>query len=254
MPLGVAANDNGGVSQLSWVHGNHMGVPAVYSDASGSETPMPTGYSAPGFPGQSRTFADLYYNRYRDYDPTTGRYIQADPIGLAGGPSPYSYAMNNPLRYTDPTGEFVPILVGIGIGVAFEYFTNECATAEDLLWAGAFGSIGGGVGGAGIKFGGRRVLRQLWGDTSGAVTVGRSGKQARLRELVNDPRISSRDRGWIRQELNQITRGKRNNIRVPIGKNLGHRRGFEAKRGFDYRHSQLQDIDLHKLQHRHGGY
>jgi RHS repeat-associated protein len=68
----------------------------------------PTGYSAPGFPGQSRTpgllVADLYYNRYRDYDPSTGRYIQADPIGLAGGASPYSYAMNNPLRYTDPTG------------------------------------------------------------------------------------------------------------------------------------------------------
>jgi RHS repeat-associated protein len=54
--------------------------------------------------GQSRTFSDLYYNRYRDYDPTTGRYIQADPIGLAGGANPYSYAMNNPLRYTDPLG------------------------------------------------------------------------------------------------------------------------------------------------------
>lgn len=111
MPLSVVADDGNGAAQLSWVHGNHMGVPAVYTDASGSEIAMPAGYSAPGFPGQSRTFADLYYNRYRDYDPTTGRYIQADPIGLAGGPSPYSYAMNNPLRYTDPTGEFVPALV-----------------------------------------------------------------------------------------------------------------------------------------------
>jgi RHS repeat-associated protein len=65
----------------------------------------PTGdYSVPGFPGQSQTTTDLYYNKYRDYDPTTGRYIQADPIGLAGGASPYSYAMNNPLRYTDPSG------------------------------------------------------------------------------------------------------------------------------------------------------
>lgn len=109
MPLAVAANDNGAV-QLSWVHGNHMGVPAVYTDASGGEIAMPTGYSAPGFPGQSRTFADLYYNRYRDYDPVTGRYIQADPIGLAGGPSPYSYAMSNPLRYTDPTGEYAQAL------------------------------------------------------------------------------------------------------------------------------------------------
>lgn len=113
MPLAVAANDNG-VVQLSWVHGNHMGVPAVYTDASGSEIAMPTGYSAPGFPGQSRTLSDLYYNRYRDYDPTTGRYIQADPIGLAGGASPYSYAMNNPLRYTDPAGLLVDTVLDVG--------------------------------------------------------------------------------------------------------------------------------------------
>jgi RHS repeat-associated protein len=111
MPLAVAANDNNGVSQLNWVHGNHMGVPIYYSDASGAQLATPTGYAIPGFPGQSRTFTDLYYNRYRDYDSSTGRYVQADPIGLAGGQSPYSYALNNPLRYTDPTGEIVPIVI-----------------------------------------------------------------------------------------------------------------------------------------------
>jgi RHS repeat-associated protein len=104
MPLAVAANDNGAGPQLVWVHANHMGVPAVYTNATGAQIAPPAGYSAPGFPGQSRTLGDLYYNRYRDYDPTTGRYIQADPIGLAGGASPYSYAMNNPLRYSDPLG------------------------------------------------------------------------------------------------------------------------------------------------------
>ena len=107
MPLAVAANDNGngsGTPILAWVHANHMGVPSVYTDSSGAQITPPTGYSAPGFPGQSRTLADLYHNRYRDYDPTTGRYIQADPIGLEGGASPYSYALNSPLRYTDPKG------------------------------------------------------------------------------------------------------------------------------------------------------
>ena len=74
------------------------------TDASGTAIAQPTGYTATAFPGQSKTLADLYYNRYRDYDPTTGRYIQADPIGLAGGSNPYSYAMGNPVRYVDPLG------------------------------------------------------------------------------------------------------------------------------------------------------
>jgi RHS repeat-associated protein len=83
---------------------------------------------------------------------------------------------------------------------------------------------------------------------------GRVGKQQRLRELVDDPKVSSADRGWIKQELDHIERGQRHSIRVPPGKNLAHRRGFEAKEGFGYEHSDLQDIDLHKLQHRYEGY
>ena len=117
MPLAVAVPDSAtpGTTQLAWVHASHMGVPIRYSDAGGNTLMPPTDYSVPGFPGQSKTMADLYYNRYRDYDPTTGRYVQADPIGLAGGASPYSYAMNNPLRYTDPDGRIVPLaLCGIG--------------------------------------------------------------------------------------------------------------------------------------------
>jgi RHS repeat-associated protein len=85
-------------------------------------------------------------------------------------------------------------------------------------------------------------------------SVGRQGKQVRLRELVDDPNVSSVDRGWIQQEINSIERGQRTNIRVPPGKNLAHRRGFEAKKGYSYEHSDLQDIDIHKLQHKHEGY
>jgi hypothetical protein len=81
----------------------------------------------------------------RDYDPTTGRYIEADPMGLVDGPSVYGYALQNPGRYVDPTGEFVPILIGIGIGVGLEYFTNKCATWKDLVVAGGIGAFGGGI-------------------------------------------------------------------------------------------------------------
>ena len=40
----------------------------------------------------------------RDYDPTTGRYIQADPLGLVDGASVYGYVAQNPMRYVDPRG------------------------------------------------------------------------------------------------------------------------------------------------------
>ncbi|HYE85711.1 MAG TPA: RHS repeat-associated core domain-containing protein, partial [Vicinamibacterales bacterium] len=49
----------------------------------------------------------LYYNYFRDYDPSTGRYIESDPIGLEGGPNTYGYALGNPLAYSDPSGLFV---------------------------------------------------------------------------------------------------------------------------------------------------
>ncbi|MCO4842169.1 MAG: hypothetical protein KC439_04595 [Yoonia sp.] len=41
----------------------------------------------------------------RDYDPTLGRYLQADPLGLVDEASVYGYALQNPGRYTDPRGE-----------------------------------------------------------------------------------------------------------------------------------------------------
>lgn len=44
------------------------------------------------------------YNYFRDYDRTTGRYIESDPIGLAGGMNPYLYAEGNPLTFIDPSG------------------------------------------------------------------------------------------------------------------------------------------------------
>ena len=46
----------------------------------------------------------LHYNRARDYIPSIGRYLETDPIGIAGGLNPYLYAEANPLVRSDASG------------------------------------------------------------------------------------------------------------------------------------------------------
>ncbi|MBO6563445.1 MAG: RHS repeat-associated core domain-containing protein [Pseudomonadales bacterium] len=50
---------------------------------------------------------DTYYNYFRDYDPTLGRYVQRDPIGLGDGWNVYVYAHGNAIVFIDPSGRSV---------------------------------------------------------------------------------------------------------------------------------------------------
>lgn len=45
-----------------------------------------------------------HYNYYRDYDPSTGRYIESDPHGLRGGLNTYTYVGGNPTSFVDRRG------------------------------------------------------------------------------------------------------------------------------------------------------
>ncbi|ALN79702.1 RHS repeat-associated core domain protein [Lysobacter antibioticus] len=57
------------------------------------------------FPGQRFDAASgLNYNYFRDYEPSNGRYVQSDPLGLRVGVSTYSYAQGAPLESIDPNG------------------------------------------------------------------------------------------------------------------------------------------------------
>jgi RHS repeat-associated protein len=106
-----------------YIHNDHIQTPRIVTDRSsnlrwtwmaepfGTTAPNtnPAGLGALTFnlrhPGQ---FADaesgLFYNYFRDYDSTSGRYVQSDPIGLAGGINTYLYANASPLMYADPNG------------------------------------------------------------------------------------------------------------------------------------------------------
>lgn len=69
------------------------------------------------FPGQYYDQeSGVHYNYFRDYDPSLGRYVQSDPIGLRGGLNTYAYVGGNPLMNIDPFGLDVAIVTGGGHG------------------------------------------------------------------------------------------------------------------------------------------
>jgi RHS repeat-associated protein len=70
------------------------------------ETVSRTGIDDPlRFPGQQADAGSgLFYNYFRDYDPSLGRYMQSDPIGLRGGINTYAYVGGNPVERFDRLG------------------------------------------------------------------------------------------------------------------------------------------------------
>ncbi len=140
-PVAFIAN-----STIYYIHTDHLNTPQVVTDQNqqvvwmgdyqpfgkltdtNSETNSIELYSR--FPGQyldSET--GLYYNYFRDYDPSIGRYIQSDPIGLNGGMNTYAYVGGNPHKYSDPLG----LVYGLGGGPYSQVNLVSALAKEDTF-------------------------------------------------------------------------------------------------------------------------
>ena len=118
----VAQIDQGEV--FSYLHFDHLGTPrlatddaqtvvwrwdsdafgstAANDDPDGNGTPLTVNLRFAGQYYDGET--GLHYNYYRTYDPSTGRYLESDPVGLAAGLNTYGYVSANPLMNIDPFG------------------------------------------------------------------------------------------------------------------------------------------------------
>jgi RHS repeat-associated protein len=118
---------------------DHHGTVLMATDAAGAPIAQQR-YSAFGAALTPNQALDRYLGRERDeetgllhlgaryYAPSIGRFISADwyvlenptrPARMPQGYNVYSYALNNPLVFKDPSGMFLPLLIGAVIAIAY---------------------------------------------------------------------------------------------------------------------------------------
>ena len=136
--LPVAVFDaSGGASNIDFVVADGVGTPRSISSASGVQLwqwkyqsnpfgeQQPTGSFTYNLrlPGQYYDQeSGRFYNLNRDYEPSTGRYAESDPLGLKAGITTYAYVSGSPLDTVDPLGldgmvvNFPNYMVDTGMG------------------------------------------------------------------------------------------------------------------------------------------
>jgi RHS repeat-associated protein len=156
----------------------------------------------PSTSGVTEGFGLMFYNA-RWYDPLLGRFAQADTL-VPDPANPqslnrYAYTLNNPLRYTDPTGHFawfvaVPVgaLIGAGVTYGFQVAANisqnglNVQAFTQVNWAAVGGgAVAGAVGVATFGVGTAVLGTGLAGTVAaGAISGAVAGQAAQATENV----------------------------------------------------------------------
>jgi RHS repeat-associated protein len=121
-------------------------------------------------PGQRyEAVSGLHYNYFRDYEASTGRYAQSDPIGFAGGISTYGYVGGAPTSATDMYGLFevrARYTPNGGFSYQFTFRTSLTGIYADRLGSAATGVAASRAGAPFV------VLNQATGKGLSAVYLG----------------------------------------------------------------------------------
>ena len=206
----------------------------------------------------------FYYLNSRYYNPEVGRFICADTTDVLTASSTaltdknlYSYCDNNPVVRKDTGGDYWETAFDIAslAVTASEIIEDPTDPLNYVALTGDIIDVLTPVAGIGETIKAVRAVDKLSDSTRVIAKIenlskaGRMGKQARLRELSNDHKLSSALRGEIKRDINQIKRGKRRNIRVPSGYELSHRMRYSARKGYSYKYLDLNMKKQHRKHH-----